>query len=146
MVPPLFLSTIHPGTAFVLSMHPRVQLWLPPQPHARTCTHAGDTPHACSDLRDIVFQQLSVVQASSTKGVSCESTDTTVGGTSQMIYHRGGEPERAMHCLFNVMPHGTQAMDNSRICHRLLFHERGIVTLISMSVVSNTSCSHFFGQ
>ena len=21
--------------------------------------------------------------------------------------------------------HGTQAMDNSRICHRLLFHERG---------------------
>ena len=40
--------------------------------------------------------------------------------TSQMIYHRGGEPERALQCH-----HGTQAMDNSRICHRLLFHERG---------------------
>ena len=37
----------------------------------------------------------------------------------QMIYHRGGEPERA------DLSHGTQAMDNSRICHRLLFHERG---------------------
>ena len=40
-----------------------------------------------------------------------------------MIYHRGGEPERAMHCWLKC--HGTQAMDNSRICHRLLFHERG---------------------
>ena len=37
----------------------------------------------------------------------------------QMIYHRGGKPERA------DLSHGTQAMDNSRICHRLLFHERG---------------------
>ena len=37
-----------------------------------------------------------------------------------MIYHRGGEPERALQCH-----HGTQAMDNSRICHRLVFHERG---------------------
>ena len=25
--------------------------------------------------------------------------------TSQMIYHRGGEPEQAMHCWFNVMAH-----------------------------------------
>ena len=41
--------------------------------------------------------------------------------TSQMIYHCGGEPEQTMHCC-----HGTQAMDNNRICHRLLtFHERG---------------------
>ena len=40
-----------------------------------------------------------------------------------MIYHRGAEPERAMHCWLKW--HGTQAMDNSRICHRLLFHERG---------------------
>jgi len=43
--------------------------------------------------------------------------------TSQMIYHRGGEPEPAMHCWFKC--HGTQAMDNSKICHRLLFRERG---------------------
>ena len=32
--------------------------------------------------------------------------------------------------------HGTQTMDNSRICHCLLFHEHGKQTL----------CSHFFGQ
>ena len=37
-----------------------------------------------------------------------------------MIYYHGGEPEGAMHCC-----HVTQAMDNSRICHRLLFHEHG---------------------
>ena len=44
----------------------------------------------------------------------------TLSITSQMIYHRGGEPERAMHCC-----HDTQAMDNKRLYHRLLFHERG---------------------
>ena len=51
--------------------------------------------------------------------VECNMTLYIV--TNQMIYHRGGEPERTMHCC-----HGTQAMDNNRICHRLLtFHERG---------------------
>ena len=40
--------------------------------------------------------------------------------TLQEIYHRGGKPERAMHCC-----HGTQAMDNNRICHHLLFNECG---------------------
>ena len=25
--------------------------------------------------------------------------------TSRMIYHRGGEPERVLHCWFNVMAH-----------------------------------------
>ena len=25
--------------------------------------------------------------------------------TSQMIYHRGGEPERVLHCWFNVIEH-----------------------------------------
>jgi len=29
--------------------------------------------------------------------------DTTKTMTSQMIYHRGGEPERAMHCWFNPL-------------------------------------------
>ena len=63
--------------------------------------------------------------------------------TSQMIYHRGGEPERVLHCWFNAMAHKpwitaefVTVMDNSRICHRLLFR----------TVVSKTSCSHFFGQ
>jgi len=41
-------------------------------------------------------------------------TATLLITTSQMIYHRGGEPERAMHCWLKW--HGTQAMDNSRIC------------------------------
>ena len=53
---------------------------------------------------------------------------------SQMIYHRGGEPEWAMHCWINVMAHKpwtTAAFDT--VC-------------CSMSVVSNTLCSHFFGQ
>ena len=36
----------------------------------------------------------------------------------------GGEPERA--CIANLMfCHGTQIMENSRICHCLLFHEHG---------------------
>ena len=51
--------------------------------------------------------------------------------TSQMIYHRGGEPEREMHCWFNVMAH--KPAEFATVC-------------CSMSVVSNTLCSHFFGQ
>jgi len=45
--------------------------------------------------------------------------------TSKMIYdHQGGEPERA--CIADLMfCHGTQIMDNSRICYCLLFHEHG---------------------
>ena len=43
--------------------------------------------------------------------------------TSQMIYHRGGEAERAMHCWFNVMPHKPW-ITACRICHLLMFHER----------------------
>ena len=55
--------------------------------------------------------------------------------TSQMIYHRGGEPERAMHCWFNVMAH------NPWITAEF------VTACCSMSVVSNyTLCSHFFGQ
>ena len=48
---------------------------------------------------------------------------------SNMIYHwgggrRGGKPEQA--CIADLMfCHGTQIMDNSRICHCLLFHEHG---------------------
>ena len=54
--------------------------------------------------------------------------------TSEMIYHRGGEPERAMHCWFNVMAHKP-------------WITAGFATVCcSMSVVSNTLCSHFFGQ
>ena len=57
----------------------------------------------------------------------------TGNNTSQMIYHRGGEPERALQA---------QAMDNSRICHRLLFHKRGKQYfvwpfLLSMKLVEN---------
>ena len=54
--------------------------------------------------------------------------------TSQMIYHRGGEPERAMHCWFNVM------------AHKPWIKAEFITVCCSMSVVSNTSCSHFFAQ
>ena len=45
--------------------------------------------------------------------------------TSKMIYdHQGGEPERA--CIVDLMfCHGTQIMNNSRICCCLLFHEHG---------------------
>ena len=54
--------------------------------------------------------------------------------TSEMIYHRGGEPERALHCWFNVMAHKP-------------WITAGFATVCcSMSVVSNTLCSHFFGQ
>ena len=51
--------------------------------------------------------------------------------TSQMIYHRGGEPERPMHCWFNVMAHKP-------------WITVGFVTICCfMSMVSKTSCSHF---
>ena len=55
--------------------------------------------------------------------------------TSQMIYHRGGWDWAS-----NTVPikcYGTQAMDNSRICHCLLFHERGKQYFV---------LSHFFSQ
>ena len=46
----------------------------------------------------------------------------------------GGEPERA--CIADLMfCHGTQTMDNSRICH-----------CCSTNKESKTSCSHFSGQ
>ena len=54
--------------------------------------------------------------------------------TSQMIYHCGGEPERAMHCWFNVM------------AHKPWITAEFVTVCCSMSVVSNTLCSHFFGQ
>ena len=52
--------------------------------------------------------------------------------TSQMIYHRGGEPERTMHCVMAHKPWITA--------------EFVTVCCSGMSVVSNTSCSHFLGQ
>ena len=45
--------------------------------------------------------------------------------TSQMIYHRGGEPERAMHCWLNFMAHKPWII-NSRsefVTHGLLFSQ-----------------------
>ena len=54
--------------------------------------------------------------------------------TSQMIYHLGGEPERAMDCWLNVM------------AHRPWITAEFVTVCCSMSVVSNTLCSHFFGQ
>ena len=54
--------------------------------------------------------------------------------TSQMIYHRGGEPERAMHCWFNVM------------AQKPWITAEFVTVCCSMSMVSNTLCSHFFGQ
>ena len=41
-----------------------------------------------------------------------------------MNYHRGGEPERAMHCWFNVMAHKPW-ITAEFVDHGLLFHERG---------------------
>ena len=46
--------------------------------------------------------------------------------TSKMIRHQegGGKPEGA--CVADLMfHHGTQILDKCRICHCLLFHERG---------------------
>ena len=43
--------------------------------------------------------------------------------TSKMIYH-WGQTWASMHNLL-MFCHGTQIMDNSRICHCLLFHEHG---------------------
>ena len=40
----------------------------------------------------------------------CGNTITELRVPTQMIYHRGGEPERAMHYC-----HDTQAMDNNRL-------------------------------
>ena len=54
--------------------------------------------------------------------------------TSQMTYHRGGEPEQAMHCSFNVM------------AHKPWITAEFVTVCCSMSLVSNTSCTHFFGQ
>jgi len=51
-----------------------------------------------------------------------------------MIYHRGGEPEWAMHCWFNVMVHKPWIMAEF------------VTVCCSMSMVSKTSCSHFFSQ
>jgi len=51
-----------------------------------------------------------------------------------MIYHRGGEPERGMHCWFNVM------------AHKPWITAEFVTLCWSMSMVSNTLCSHFFGQ
>ena len=42
---------------------------------------------------------------------------TTTVLTSKVIYHQGGDPEWAMHCWL--------VMDNSKMCHCLLFHEHG---------------------
>ena len=58
----------------------------------------------------------------------------TLSITSQMIYHRGGEPEQAIHCWFNAM------------AHKPWITAEFVTVCSSMSVVSNTSCSHFFDQ
>ena len=41
--------------------------------------------------------------------------------TSKMIYHQ----QASMSIADLMFCHGTQTMGNSRICHRLLFHEHG---------------------
>ena len=51
-----------------------------------------------------------------------------------MIYHRGGEPEQTMHCWFNV------------VVHKPWIKAEFVTVCCSVSVVSKTSCSHFFGQ
>ena len=56
------------------------------------------------------------------------NTYMSVLRNSQMIYHRGGEPERAMHCWFNVM------------AHKPWITAEFVTVCCSMSVVSNTSC------
>ena len=58
--------------------------------------------------------------------LTCDCLQLKLPLTSQMIHHRGGNPERAMHSwLKRVMAH-KPCMDNSRICHRLLFrHKHG---------------------
>ena len=50
--------------------------------------------------------------------------------TSKMIYHQGGEPERA--CIADlIFCHGIQTMDSSKICHCRCF----------MSMVSKKLCA-----
>ena len=64
-------------------------------------------------------------------GCNCLLSKTDI--TSQMIY-RGGEPERALHCWFNVM------------AHKPWITAEFVTVCCSMSMVSNTLSSHFFCQ
>ena len=56
---------------------------------------------------------------------------THIPTTSQMIYHHGGNTERAMHCWRNVM------------AHKPWITAEFVTICCSMSVISN---HHFFGQ
>ena len=69
---------------------------------------------------NIVSLSSSTLQETSSLATPLTNSQAIALLISQMIYHCGGKPERTMHCC-----HGTQAMDNNRICHRLLFNERG---------------------
>ena len=70
---------------------------------------------------------------SSTWGANDLQFSLKVGAlpVSQMIYHRGGEPERAMHCC---------------MAHKPWITAEFVIVCCSTSVVSKTFCSHFFGQ
>ena len=64
-----------------------------------------------------------------------------------MIYHRrgGGGAWASMNCWFNVLS-CTQTMDNSKICHCLLFHEHGKQKLhAAISPVNEATTTHTLG-
>ena len=56
-----------------------------------------------------------------------------------MIYHRGGEPEGAMHCWFNVMAHKPWITAQFVT---LLFHERGKQYFVQRGQWSYWGCTH----